>query len=157
MITELLRATPHIKLTIITSVIDDTIVEVGDFIAPYDGLIDISLYEDGEISHKTINKISHIKSYSHPPFGVARDYAAAIVIDVLGIHQDRQKFLDSVYKILLNGCEIIIMQKQGSIDIESTLELLDSCEFRAVNYIADLVDGYDVVVGKKLHMWGKGL
>jgi len=35
--------------------------------------------------------------------------------------------------------------------------LLDQVEFRAINAIMDLIDGYEVIIGKKMHMWGNGL
>ena len=35
--------------------------------------------------------------------------------------------------------------------------LLDQVEFRAINAITDFIEGYDVIVAKKMHMWGKGL
>jgi hypothetical protein len=41
-----------------------------------------------------------------------------------------------------------------SAEIEAMLE---KSEFRAANTIRDLIAGYDVIVAKKMHMWGKGL
>jgi hypothetical protein len=41
-------------------------------------------------------------------------------------------------------------------DIESTKELLEKFEFRAPNEI-DVIDEYDLVMAKKMHMWGNGL
>jgi hypothetical protein len=35
--------------------------------------------------------------------------------------------------------------------------MLDKSEFRAANTISDLIAGYDVIVAKKMHMWGNGL
>lgn len=155
MITQLLHPTPHIKLTIITSNIDNIASEVADFIEPCSGTIDISLYNQEIVQNDSFNKIVNMKNYSGMPYGVARDYAAAIVIDVLTKHENKKRFLDSVYKILLNGCEIIVLEKEC--DIDEIVSLLDETEFRAVNYIDGVVDGYKVIVGKKLHMWGRGL
>jgi hypothetical protein len=36
-------------------------------------------------------------------------------------------------------------------------ELLDQVEFRAINTMSDLIEEYEVIVGKKMHMWGAGL
>jgi hypothetical protein len=41
-------------------------------------------------------------------------------------------------------------------DIEATKTLLEEFEFRAPNYI-DVLDEYDLVMAKKMHMWGNGL
>jgi hypothetical protein len=58
---------------------------------------------------------------------------------------------------LLNATEIIIVQKNGSMEIGEIEALLDQSEFRATNTIGDLIDGYEVIVAKKMHMWGNGL
>ena len=39
-------------------------------------------------------------------------------------------------------------------DIEA---LLDEAEFRAINTITDLIEDHEIIVGKKIHMWGNGL
>ncbi|MDQ1245442.1 MAG: hypothetical protein QG565_1783, partial [Campylobacterota bacterium] len=36
------------------------------------------------------------------------------------------------------------------------LKLLEEFEFRAPNEI-DIVEGYDLIIAKKMHMWGNGL
>jgi len=48
------------------------------------------------------------------------------------------------------------MEKKGVMDVEKIKELLEEFEFRAVNDI-DIVQGYDLVMAKKMHMWGNGL
>ena len=35
--------------------------------------------------------------------------------------------------------------------------LLDQVDFRAINAMNDLIQGCDVIVAKKMHMWGNGL
>ena len=44
---------------------------------------------------------------------------------------------------------------QFELNIE-TKEILEDFEFRVANYI-DLVEGYDLIMAKKMHMWGNGL
>ena len=41
-------------------------------------------------------------------------------------------------------------------DVEQIKEYLIQHEFRAHNEI-DLLEGYDLVMAKKMHMWGNGL
>ena len=40
--------------------------------------------------------------------------------------------------------------------IDEMLELLETFEFRAANQI-DILQEYDLVMAKKMHMWGNGL
>ncbi|MCK9374204.1 MAG: hypothetical protein M0P91_13560 [Sulfuricurvum sp.] len=157
MITSLLHPTPHTKIMVATSHLDSMAEELGDFLAPYEGLIDVSLFPGDHQSLITFHKTFTIKDYKSPAGGVPRDYACIIVQDVLHRHESPHKFLELLYRTLLNASEIIIVQKNGSMPLPEVESLLDQVEFRAINAITDLIDGYDVIVGKKMHMWGNGL
>jgi len=157
MITSLLHPTPHTKIMVVTSHLDAMAEELGNFLAPYEGLIDVSLFPGDHQSLKPFHKTFTIKDYKSPAGGIPRDYAAVIVQDVLHLHESPQKFLQLIYRTLLNASEIIIVQKNGSMRITEVEEMLDQVEFRAINTIVDLIDGYDVIVAKKMHMWGNGL
>jgi len=159
MITSLLHPTPHTKIMVVTSHLDRMSEEIGKFLTPYEGLIDFSLYsgDHQELSHSTFHKTFTIKDYRSPAGGIPRDYASVIVQDVLHRHESPRKFLELIYRTLLNASEIIIVQKKGSMGIAEVESLLDESEFRAINAISDLIEDHEVIVGKKMHMWGKGL
>ncbi len=159
MITSLLHPTPHTKIMVVTSHLDQMSEEIGEFLAPYEGLIDFSLYagEHHKLSHSTFHKTFTIKDYRSPAGGIPRDYAAVFVQDVLHLHESPHKFLELIYRTLLNASEIIIVQKNGSMNIAEVESLLDQAEFRAINAITGLIEGHEVIVGKKMHMWGNGL
>ncbi len=159
MITQLLHPTPNTKIMVVTSHSDAMIEELTSFLAPYEGVIDLSLFpgEHQDFSDLGIHKVHVIKDYNSPAFGVPRDYASVIVQDVLHLHESPLKFLQLIYRTLLNATEVIIVQKKGSINIGEVEALLDQAEFRAPNTIYDLLEGYDVIVAKKMHMWGAGL
>ncbi len=159
MITDLLHPTPNTKIMVATSHLDGMIEELSSFLSPYEGLIDVSLFpgEHLEFSSPCLHKIHALKDYKSPAFGIPRDYAAVIVQDVLHLHESPLKFLQLVYRTMLNATEIIIIQKNGSMNIAEVEDLLDKSEFRAANSIMDLVDGNEVIVAKKMHMWGAGL
>ncbi|MFA6189404.1 MAG: hypothetical protein WC680_09025 [Sulfuricurvum sp.] len=159
MITQLLHPTPNTKIMVVTSHLDGMIEELSSFLSPYEGLIDISLFpgEHQECSTVCIHKIHTIKDYKSPAGGIPRDYASVIVQDVLHQHEFPLKFLQLIYRTLLNATEIVIVQKKGSMSISEVEDLLDKAEFRATNTIMDFIDGYEVIVAKKMHMWGAGL
>lgn len=159
MITSLLHPTPHTKIMVVTSHLDEMVEELNAFLSPYEGLIDLSLYpgEHVELLSFTPNKTFLLKDYRSPAGGIARDYAAVIVQDVLHLHESPHKFLELIYRTQLNATEIIIIQKKGSMQTAQVEALLDENEFRAINTMIDLIDDYDVIVGKKMHMWGNGL
>lgn len=159
MITSLLHPTPHTKIMVVTSHLDSMAEELGDYLAPYEGLIDFSLFSGAHqtLTHNAFHKTFTIKDYKSPAGGVPRDYAAVIVQDVLHLHESPRKFLELIYRTLLNASEIIIVQKNASMGIGAVEELLDQVEFRAINAITDLIEGHEIIVGKKMHMWGNGL
>ncbi|MDO9208721.1 MAG: hypothetical protein Q7T91_10775 [Sulfuricurvum sp.] len=159
MILDLLHPTPNTKIMVVTSHLDGMVEEIGNFLAPYEGLIDLSLFpgEHCDFSHPCMHKVFTIKDYNSPAGGIPRDYAAVILQDVLHLHQFPLKFLQLIYRTLLNATEIIIVQKSGAMNIGEVESLLDQAEFRASNTIDDLIEGYDVIVAKKMHMWGNGL
>jgi len=159
MITALLHPTPHTKIMLITSHRDAMVEELGQCLAPYEGLMDLSLFrgEHQEISHPTLHKIVTLNDYHALAGGIPRDYACVIVYDVLDQHASPLKFLKHIYRTLLNACEIIIVQKNGSMPIGEVESLLDQVDFRAINTMDDLLEGYEVTVAKKMHMWGNGL
>jgi len=159
MILDLLHPTPHTKILLVTSHLDSMMEELTSLLSPYEGHIDLSLFpgEHQEFSHSCIHKIHAIKDYKSPAGGIPRDYASVIVQDVLHLHEMPLKFLQLIYRTLLNAMEIIIVQKKGSMNINEVEALLDQSEFRATNTIYDLLEGYDVIVAKKMHMWGAGL
>lgn len=157
MITSLLHPTPHTKIMVVTSHLDSMAKELSHFLAPYEGLIDVSLFPGDHQNLELFHKTFTIKDYRSPAGGVPRDYAAVLVQDVLHLHESPQRFLELIYRTLLNASEIIIVQKNGSMGIAEIESLLDQVEFRAINTITDLMEGHEVIVAKKLHMWGKGL
>lgn len=159
MITSLLHPTPHTKIMVVTSHLDGIMEELSAFLSPYEGMIDVSLFPGEHQSHfyHCIHKTFTPKDYNTPAGGIPRDYATVIVQDVLHLHKSPLKFLQLVYRTLLNATEIIIIQKNGSMFIGDIEDLLDKAEFRATNAIMDLVEGYEIIVAKKMHMWGNGL
>ena len=60
------------------------------------------------------------------------------------------------YLTLANTANVIILEKKGILDLEAIKTLLEEMEFRAANEI-DIIDGYDLIMAKKMHMWGNGL
>jgi hypothetical protein len=157
MITQLLHPTPHTKIMVVSSHLDSMVEELHTFLVPYEGLIDLSLFPGEHLEFLASHKTFEIKDYKSSAGGIARDYACVIIQDVLHLHESPRKFLELIYRTMLNATEIIIIQKKGAMSVFDVENLLDTAEFRAINSIMDLVEGCEVIVGKKMHMWGNGL
>jgi hypothetical protein len=156
---DLFQPSPQMKILIATSHADALIDEIGTFLEPFNATLDLSLYpgEHGEYSSCLIGKRDMIKDFNSPIRSATRDYETIILQDILHLHTMPLKLLQLIYRSLENSAEIIVVQSKGTIDSSETEALLETSEFRAANTITDLVGGYDVIVAKKMHMWGNGL
>jgi len=101
-------------------------------------------------------KVQFVKNFKHPFRALPRDNDMVILKDIFTQHATPELLLRTAYTTLANTADIIIMEPKGELDIEATKELLEKFEFRAPNEI-DVVEGYDLVMAKKMHMWGNGL
>ena len=86
----------------------------------------------------------------------SREYEYAILINSLNICEDKKKFLDVVYHALENSAQIILIEDKNNSNISEMIKLLDEANYRAANDI-DIFEDYNLVMAKKLHMWGNGL
>lgn len=109
-----------------------------------DGELDLALYNEDNLD------------FSKPFRAPARSNDMVIFKDTFHAHQNQKMILKIAYTSLANTADIIIMEKKGIMDIETMKEMLEEFEFRAPNEI-DIVEGYDLVMAKKMHMWGAGL
>ena len=94
--------------------------------------------------------------FSKPFRAPARSNDIIIFKDTFMAHQNQKMILKIAYTSLANTADIIIMEKKGVMDASKMKRMLEKFEFRAPNEI-DIVDGYDLVMAKKMHMWGNGL
>jgi hypothetical protein len=156
---DLFQTSPQMKILVATSHSDTLIEEVCTFLEPFNATVDISLYpgEHEEYSASVIGKKDTIKDFNSPIRCATRDYETIILQDVLHLHALPLKLLQLIYRSLENSAEVIIVQKCGAMESAEIEAMLEKSEFRAANTIRDLIAGYDVIVAKKMHMWGNGL
>jgi len=100
--------------------------------------------------------IKYVKNLDEPFRALPRSNDVIILKDIFSSHKNQDILLKTAYSSLANTANIIIMEKLNILDIEKTKQKLEKFEFRASNNI-DIVDGYDLIIAKKMHMWGNGL
>lgn len=156
---DLFQTSPQMKILVVTSHADDLIEEICTFLEPFNAAVDLSLYPGGHTEHSSavIGKRDVIKDFNSPFRSATRDYETIVLQDVLHLHSLPLKLLQLVYRSLENSAEIIIVQSKGALETADVEALLEKAEFRAANTITDLLGGHDVIVAKKMHMWGNGL
>lgn len=105
----------------------------------------------GKLINKEFEKIDQRKFRL-----TAREYEYAVVCDCFEKFKRVDRFIQEIYHSLENSGQIILISKKDSSDISNMIDTLDRNDFRAANQI-DIFDGYNLVVAKKMHMWGNGL
>ena len=123
---------------------DDITVALTSMMESVDGKLNLALYNEDNLD------------FSQPFRARSRDHDIVILKDIFHKHESQDMLLKISYLTLANTANIIIMEKKGIMDIEAMKTMLEEYEFRAANEI-DIVDGYDLVMAKKMHMWGNGL
>ncbi len=153
---ELFEFTPGYRLLHIT---DDAAKAATPFLNPLkecEGQLDIIQYGQREHFFPEHVKLRTVASVQKPFKAAARDYESMLVVDMLHQTPHPHKFLKHCYTCLENSALILVLQKKGTMETERIKELLDSVDFQAANGI-DIIEGYELVVAKKMHMWCNGL
>ena len=114
-------------------------------------LEDIKLKNDGTIINKNFNDINCDKFRLK-----TREYEFIIISDLFNDCTNKQRFFKSCYHSLENGAYIIIIEHKSKNNVQEILELLDEVEYRVANSI-NIFENYNLIMAKKLHMWGNGL
>jgi hypothetical protein len=101
-------------------------------------------------------RVEFVNNLANPFRALPRDHDSVILKDIVSQHANPELLLRIAYTTLANTADIVVMEPSGSCNTQELKEQLERLEFRAPNEI-DLLEEYDLVVAKKMHMWGNGL
>jgi hypothetical protein len=156
---QLFKPLPGNKYLQVTTQPDETTTALCKILESVGGKLTLAIYDVNEkdyaleFPHATIQ---YLKNFEQPLRIVPRDHDMVIFKDIFHLHENPTMILKMAYLTLANTANIIIMQKKGTMDVEAIKTLLEEFEFRAPNQI-DVLEEYDLVMAKKMHMWGNGL
>lgn len=102
-------------------------------------------------------QLQKVPDYQKPFRALPRDNDIVFIRDVLHRHTQPGRILKAIYTTLANAANIVIVSREGEVEPQEQLAMLEAAEFRAGNIVEDILDGYTVVMAKKMHMWGNGL
>lgn len=128
----------------ITTQEDEITKELKRVLDRVDGKLNLTLYNEQNLD------------FSQAFRALPREHDIVLIQGVLSRHENPNMLLKLAYQTLANSANIIILEKKGTLDIASTKVLLEELEFRSANEI-EIVKGYDLIMAKKMHMWGNGL
>ena len=157
---ELFRVQPGYRYIQVTTKVDDTTTALYDLLRANSAEFRIAYYDQEQTPNLEVlypeAKVQHIKSFSYPYRALPRDNDIVIYKDIFTKHKNQELLLKTAYTTLANTADIIIMEKKGVLEPQTMMELFEQYEYRAANHM-NIVDGYDIFMAKKLHMWGNGL
>ncbi len=154
---ELFNPYPGNQFLLLTSHCDEIATALATTLQPLEGKLNLYGFP-GEHDAIEAENIEHytIDSFALLPRALPRSNDMVILQDLYHLHEDKVRLMKLMYATLANTGDIIIMQRRGTMDIEGMLAMLEANEFRAGNAIVCHPD-YDLVMAKKMHMWGNGL
>lgn len=141
---QLFKPYPASRYLQVSSQEDKITKELKRLLDVVDGKLNLVLYNEQNLNFSQAFRAS------------PRDHDIVIIQDVLSKHENPKMILKLAYQTLANSANIIILEKKNTTDILSTKILLEELEFRSANEI-DILKDYDLIMAKKMHMWGNGL
>ena len=156
-IKKLINPLPGYTILHVSLHVDDITQTLSSILEKVGGKLNLALYQNSESSSLSGNiHVQKLESFDEIFRALPRDNDIVIFHDIFSRHSQKDRMLKNAYMTLANAGQIIIIEKKGVMEIVQIKELLDAHEFRAANEI-DLLDGYDLIIAKKMHMWGNGL
>ena len=155
-IKELINPLPGYTILHVTSKVDETTSILLEMLGDVGGKLNLAIYGDETIEPADNMRVQNIANYDDMFRALPRDNDIVIFHDVFLKHSQQERMLKNAYMTLANAAYIIIIEKEGSMDIQEVKVSLEKNEFRAANEI-DIIEGYDLIMAKKMHMWGNGL
>ncbi len=156
-IKELINPLPGYTILHVSLHVDEIALTLNDILEKVGGRLNLALYNNSEnpqLSGKV--RIQNLENFDEIPRTLPRDNDIVIFHNLFSQHHQKERMLKNAYTTLVNAGQIVIIEKKGVMDIQQIKEHLEAHEFRAANEI-ELLEGYDLVVAKKMHMWGNGL
>ena len=156
---ELFNPLPGNHYLHVTTEIDEISFLFEKMMQEVGGEFNLALYkekDENDILRLPNSNIQHVSGFSKPFRAIPRDHDTVVLKDIFYVHENKNMILKNAYLTLANTANIIIIEKKGLIDVMQTKEMLQEHEFRAANEI-DILEGYDLITAKKMHMWGNGL
>ncbi len=156
---ELFNPLPGNHYLQVTTKPDVTTTALSKIIKEVEGEFVLVVYNEDELDiqkNYPDAKIQYVKNFKQPFRALPRTHDIVIFKDFFHLHENQEGILKIAYTTLANTADIIIMQKKGTMDVQAIKGLLEKFEFRASNEI-DVLPEYDLVMAKKMHMWGNGL
>jgi hypothetical protein len=148
---------PGNKYLQVTTKPDEITSTLCEILKGVNGQLSLVIYDKQNYSSQFPDaKIQNLQNFQDTFRVIPREFDMVIFKDIFHLLENKKMILKIAYTALANTAHIIIMEKKGVMDIGLIKAMLEDYEFRASNAI-DVLDDYDLIMAKKMHMWGNGL
>jgi len=127
------------------------VLQITDSCDDIKSIIKTTVSSHGKIIEKEIDSVDQKRFRLS-----AREFEYAIIANCLDKIEHLERFIKEVYKSIENSGQIILIEKKQNNKLQEMIEILDKNDFRSTNPI-EIFPQYDLVMAKKMHMWGNGL
>jgi hypothetical protein len=133
----LFNFTPCISILNLNNNLNEITESLNNFVSPY----------DGEITTLKTEVLKELR------VKVRRsNYDYAVIVDTILNSEDKNHLMKIISIGIRDSGYIIILEKKDK-SLEDIYTLLEEFDYGAVSSI-DIFDDYNLIMGKKLHMWG---
>ncbi len=156
---ELFNPYPGNTFLEVSSGVDGITDALYDLLNSKQSNLKLAIYSDKDVNIQLKypnTKIQFIDDMKKPFRASPRSVDIVILKDIYTKHKFGDRLLKLSYTSLANAAQVVIIEPKGNLEKTTICETLERLEFRAANFV-DIFADYDVVVAKKMHMWGNGL
>ena len=133
----LFDVTPNVSVLDLNIGCDDITKTLNSLVSPLDGTVttlDSTVLEELKVKIKRSN------------------YDYGVISNSILDSTDKDTLMQIITKGIRDSGHIIILEEKGK-DLEEIYHLLEECDYGAISSI-DIFEYYNLIMGKKLHMWG---
>ncbi len=129
--------TPNINILDLNSDAANITKALNDFVNPFDGTITT-------VRTSILNKLRSKIKRSNYDYGV--------ICNIIASSSDKKSLMNIISMAIRDSGHIIILEKKDK-ELTDIYNLLEEFDYGALSTI-DIFDKYNLIMGKKLHMWG---
>ena len=129
--------TPNIAILDLNNGCDSITKSLNDFVYSFDG-------EITTVKNKILNELKVKIKRSNYDYGVICNFILS--------YEDKKTLMKIITSAIRDSGYIIILEEKNK-NLNEIYSLLEEFDFGAVNSI-DIFKNYNLIMGKKMHMWG---
>lgn len=153
---ELIKFLPQLRMLYVGHYDESMVKFISKQLESVNGHLDATIYENESKLYEADNIKYRVLDTLKKPFrSASREYEQLVVFDIFHLIENKDRFLQSIFRALENSGEVALISPKES-DIHVIKEMMQDNGFVAINDI-DIFEDYYLISAKKMHGWSHGL